>query len=70
LPRGCGRRGLGYSAIHGTNALAFFFGDALIVWAGTAGYSSNPETAALIAADATKSPLTQMHPGTEFWIRY
>jgi uncharacterized protein YcnI len=56
--------------LHGTDTLAYFFGDALIVWVGDAGYSSNPETRALIEADATKSALTEIHPDSELWVRY
>lgn len=56
--------------IHGLDNLTFFFGDALILWFDNAGYSSNAETQALIDADADSTALTEMHPGTEFWVRY
>jgi periplasmic copper chaperone A len=46
------------------------FSDAQIVWKATAGYSANPNTAALISADTQYSILSEIHPGEEFWVKY
>ena len=48
-----------------------FFADALIAWRGTAAYSSNPNTAAMIAATSGVTPLTgDLQAGDEIWVRY
>ncbi|WP_342376103.1 DUF1775 domain-containing protein [Myxococcus stipitatus] len=46
------------------------FRDALIVWAGDSAYSPNPVTKALIETEAGTKPLTEIHPGTEIWVKY
>lgn len=46
------------------------FKDALIVWAGDAAYSANPNTAAQIAAEDGVETLETIDPGTEFWVKY
>jgi uncharacterized protein YcnI len=46
------------------------FKDALIVWAGDAAYSANPNTAAQIAAEDGVEVLETLEPGTEFWVKY
>lgn len=46
------------------------FDDAAIIWKGTAAYSSNPSTQALIEADESTSVLDAIHPGEEFWVKY
>jgi uncharacterized protein YcnI len=51
--------------------LPVFFGDALIVWRGTAAYSSNAETALLIAATPGVSALSGgLQPNDVVWVRY
>lgn len=50
--------------------LATVFKDALIVWAGTRAYSINPNTAALIAAEAGVQALESLAAGTEIWVKY
>lgn len=51
--------------------LGTYFGDALIVWRGTAAFSPNPNTAAQIAATQGVTPLAGDIPaGTELWVRY
>ena len=48
-----------------------YFGDALIAWRGTAAYSSNPNTAAMIATTSGVTPLTgDLQAGDEIWVRY
>ncbi len=56
--------------IHGSEALAEFFGDALIVWAGDKAFSANPETMALIEADKEVEVLKEFHPGTKIQVKY
>jgi uncharacterized protein YcnI len=46
------------------------FGDAQIVWKGTAAYSANPTTTELIAATPGVSALTAIAAGDEIWVRY
>ena len=48
-----------------------YFGDALIVWKGTAAYSSNPATAALIAATTGVTALTgDLASGDQLGVKY
>jgi uncharacterized protein YcnI len=47
-----------------------WFKDALIVWAGDAAYSANPNTAAQIKAEDGVDALEAVQPGTEFWVKY
>jgi uncharacterized protein YcnI len=46
------------------------FSDAEIVWAGDAAYSSNPATAALIAAEEGVTTLESIPADTEIWVKY
>ena len=46
------------------------FGDAQIVWKGTAAYSANPATAALATATAGTTPLTALAAGDKIWVKY
>ncbi len=46
------------------------FKDALIVWAGKAAYSPNPVTQGLIATEPDTQVLSEIHPGTEIWVKY
>ncbi|AKF86901.1 hypothetical protein MFUL124B02_35595 [Myxococcus fulvus 124B02] len=46
------------------------FKDALIVWSGKSAYSANPVTKELIASEPDTTPLTEIHPGTEIWVKY
>jgi uncharacterized protein YcnI len=50
--------------------VAAIFGDAQIVWKGTAAYSANAATAELIAATPGVSALTALGAGDEIWVRY
>jgi hypothetical protein len=50
--------------------LSVFFGDAQIVWKGTAAYSSNPATAELAKMTSGVSELTALDAGDEIWVRY
>lgn len=50
--------------------LGLFFSDALIVWKGTAAYSSNPATAGQIAATPGVTPLSGLAPNDRVWVRY
>jgi len=48
-----------------------YFGDALIVWKGTAAFSANPNTVAQIASTSGVTPLTaDLAAGDEIWVRY
>jgi periplasmic copper chaperone A len=47
-----------------------YFGDALIVWKGTAAFSQNPNTTAQIAATTGVTALTDLAAGDEIWVRY
>lgn len=47
-----------------------FFGDALIVWKGTAAYSANPATQAQIAATSGVTALSSLAAGDQIWVRY
>ncbi|MCP3100297.1 DUF1775 domain-containing protein [Myxococcus sp. K15C18031901] len=46
------------------------FNDALIVWAGDKAYSANPVTKGLIETEKDTGVLTEIHPGTEIWVKY
>ena len=50
--------------------LSLYLGDALIVWKGTAAYSSNPATAELAKTTSGVSELTALQAGDEIWVRY
>ena len=50
--------------------LAAFFSDAQILWKGTAAYSANPNTAALIANTSGVTELTSLSTGDEIWVKY
>jgi uncharacterized protein YcnI len=46
------------------------FSDAQIVWKGTAAFSSNPNTAALIGSTAGVTALTSLAASDEIWVKY
>ena len=46
------------------------FDDARIVWVGTATYSANAETTALIESDPDVELLTEIHTDDEIWVLY
>lgn len=46
------------------------FDDARIVWAGTAAYSANEETTALIESDPDVDTLEEIEAGQEIWVLY
>lgn len=46
------------------------FKDAQIVWKGNAAYSSNPVTTQMIQNDSSLTPLTEIHPGDSFWVKF
>ena len=46
------------------------FADAQIVWAGKAVYSPNTSIQGLIAQEQDVQPLSEIHPGTEIWVKY
>lgn len=50
--------------------LSEFFKDAQIVWRGTAAFSQNPTTAALIKGTAGVTALTSLSSGDEVWVKY
>jgi uncharacterized protein YcnI len=50
--------------------LKAFFADAQIVWRGTAAFSANPNTAALIATTAGATALTSVAAGDVLWVKY
>jgi uncharacterized protein YcnI len=50
--------------------VAAIFGDAQIVWKGTAAYSANPTTAELIAATAGVTTLSALAANDEIWVKY
>lgn len=50
--------------------LAVVFKDAQIVWSGDAAYSSNANTAALIAAEEGVEKLEKVSAGDELWVKY
>ena len=46
------------------------FSDAQIVWKGTAAYSANPNTAALITSTSGVTALTSLAANDEIWVKY
>jgi uncharacterized protein YcnI len=50
--------------------LGTFFGDAQIVWKGTAAFSTNSATAALITTTAGVTALGDLVAGDEIWVKY
>ena len=50
--------------------VAALFGDAQIVWKGTAAYSANPTTAELIGATPGVTALTALAANDEIWVKY
>jgi uncharacterized protein YcnI len=50
--------------------VATFFGDALIVWKGSAAYSANPATTDLIKTTNGVTALTSLSAGDEIWVKY
>jgi hypothetical protein len=50
--------------------VASYFGDAAIVWQGTAAYSHNQATAAMIAATPGVTALDGLAQGDEIWVKY
>jgi len=46
------------------------FNDAQIVWSGTAAYSNNPSTKALIGSEPNTTLLTEIPAGAEIWVKY
>ena len=53
-----------------TADLTTYFGDAAIVWKGTAAFSANPNTSAQIAATSGVTALTALGVGDEIWVKY
>jgi hypothetical protein len=50
--------------------LAAYFGDAQIVWKGTAAYSANPATVDQIKGTSGVTSLSSLAAGDEIWVRY
>jgi hypothetical protein len=50
--------------------LKAFFGDAQIVWKGTAAFSANPTTAGLIAGTSGVTALTSIAAGDVIWVKH
>jgi len=50
--------------------LSAFFGDAQIVWKGSAAYSANPATLEQAKATAGVTELTALAAGDEIWVKY
>jgi uncharacterized protein YcnI len=50
--------------------LAALFGDAQIVWKGTAAYSANPTTTELIGSTSGVTALTSLAANDEIWVKY
>jgi uncharacterized protein YcnI len=50
--------------------LGTYFGDAQIVWKGSAAYSANPATTDLIKATSGVTALTSLAAGDEIWVKY
>ncbi len=46
------------------------FKDAQIVWAGRAAYSPSAYVTSLLTQEPDTQALTQIHPGTDIWVRY
>lgn len=59
-----------YTVPQAMSDLSVFFGDALIVWKGTAAYSSNPATMDLAKATPGVTALTALLANDEVWVRY
>ncbi len=59
-----------YTAAAAVSDLATYFGDAQIVWAGTAAFSPNPTTAAQITTEPSTQPLTSIPAGATVWVKY
>lgn len=53
-----------------TADLPTYFGDAQIVWRGTAAYSSNASTASMITTTPGVTALTGLAPSDEVWVKY
>jgi periplasmic copper chaperone A len=52
------------------STLSTFFSDASIVWRGSAAYSINPSTTALISTTPGVTALTSLASGDRIWVRY
>jgi len=50
--------------------LAPYFGDAQVVWRGSAAYSSSPTTTELIAGTKGVSALSALDAGDQIWVKY
>jgi hypothetical protein len=50
--------------------LGVYFGDALIVWKGTAAFSANPATKDMIAGTPGVTALTSLAASDEIWVKY
>lgn len=59
-----------YTVTSAISNLGVFFKDAQIVWKGTAAYSANPNTAALITSTQGATALTALSAGDEVWVKY
>lgn len=59
-----------YTVASAISNLGVFFKDAQIVWKGTAAYSANANTAALIASTQGATTLTAISAGDEVWVKY
>lgn len=53
-----------------TTDLGTLFGDALIVWKGSAAYSANPTTTELIASTSGVTTLTALSASDVIWVKY
>jgi len=59
-----------FTATQAVTNLGVYFPDALIVWKGSAAYSSNAATTELIKTTAGVTALTAISPGDELWVKY
>lgn len=59
-----------YTVASAISNLSGFFKDAQIVWKGTAAYSANANTAALISSTQGATALTALNAGDEVWVKY
>ncbi|PTL77862.1 YcnI family protein [Vitiosangium sp. GDMCC 1.1324] len=50
--------------------LSVYFGDAQIVWKGTAAYSPNPATMEMVKATSGVTELTELQANVEVWVKY
>lgn len=50
--------------------MAAYFGDAQIVWRGTAAFSINEQTTVMIGSTAGVTALTEVAAGDQLWVRY